>query len=115
MVPRRLIPGGDVLPANQGADSNTLTTTTELEARRRFSTAGELLVGFANSFVWEFTSEGANLTSSVANFSLVQPLLRGAGRDIALEQLTIVERGTAGESASVPTVSPGVLYTGGDR
>ena len=79
LVPRRLLPGGTLLPANQGADSNTLTTTTELEARRRFSTAGELLVGFANSFVWEFTSEGANLTSSVANFSLVQPLLRAPG------------------------------------
>jgi hypothetical protein len=50
------------------------------------------LVGFANSFVWEFTGGDANLTSSIASFSLVQPLLRGAGRNIALEQLTIVER-----------------------
>ena len=60
--------------------------------RRKFATAGELLVGFANSFVWEFTGGDANLTSSIGSFSLVQPLLRGAGRNIALEQLTIVER-----------------------
>lgn len=64
-----------------------------LAAGRRFATAGELLVGFANSFVWEFTGGDSNFTTSFLNFSLVQPLLRGAGRDIALEQLTIVERG----------------------
>ncbi|NLF72324.1 MAG: TolC family protein [Candidatus Anammoximicrobium sp.] len=90
--PPRLSRGVGVLPAVQGADSSTLTTTTEFELRRRFATAGELLVGFANSFVWEFSGGDANLTSSLANFSLVQPLLRGAGRHIALEQLTIVER-----------------------
>ena len=28
----------------------------------------------------------------MANFSFVQPLLRGAGKDIALEQLTLAER-----------------------
>ena len=63
-----------------------------LQARRRFATAGELLVGFANSFVFEFTGGDANLSASLANFSLIQPLLRGAGRDIALEQLTFDER-----------------------
>jgi hypothetical protein len=63
-----------------------------LEARRRFATAGELLVGFANSFVFEFTGGDVNLASSVANFSFIQPLLRGAGKDVALEQLTFEER-----------------------
>ena len=63
-----------------------------LQARRGLATAGDFLVGFANSFVFEFTSGDSNLASSLANFSLVQPLLRGAGRDIALEQLTYVER-----------------------
>lgn len=63
-----------------------------LQGRRRFAGAGELLVGFANSFVVEFTGSGTNFASSLANFSFVQPLLRGAGRDVALEQLTLVER-----------------------
>ena len=63
-----------------------------LQAQRRFANAGELLVGFANSFVVEFGSNGTNFISSLANFSFIQPLLRGAGRDIALEQLTFVER-----------------------
>lgn len=63
-----------------------------LLARRRLATAGELLVGFANSFVFEFTGSDANLASSIANFAFIQPLLRGAGKDVALEQLTLDER-----------------------
>jgi hypothetical protein len=75
-----------------GGESNSATTATDAVARRRLATAGELLVGFANSFVWEFTGTDTNATSSLANFSLIQPLLRGAGRVVQLEQLTIVER-----------------------
>ena len=73
-------------------ERNTLTDATDAQLSRRFATAGQLLVGFANSFVFEFAGPDANFTSSIVNFSLVQPLLRGAGRDIALEQLTIDER-----------------------
>lgn len=87
-----------VNPPSQGVEQNRLTvgrtssSSPSLEARKKFATAGELIVGFANSFVWEFTGGDANLTSSIGSFSLIQPLLRGAGRHIALEQLTIVER-----------------------
>ncbi|MHC4741598.1 MAG: hypothetical protein ACYS8Z_06795, partial [Planctomycetota bacterium] len=63
-----------------------------LQARRRFATAGELLLGIASSLVVDLSSNGANFASSLANFSFFQPLLRGGGRDVALEQLTIVER-----------------------
>ncbi len=63
-----------------------------LQARRRFATAGGLLAGFANSFVFEFTGGDANLTSSLANFTFIQPLLQGAGKDVALEGLTLDER-----------------------
>lgn len=59
---------------------------------RNFATAGELLVGFANSFVWQFAGPDQYTAASLLNFSLVQPLLRGAGRDVILEQLTIAER-----------------------
>ncbi|MBM79424.1 MAG: hypothetical protein CMJ78_02365 [Planctomycetaceae bacterium] len=81
-----------VTPPRQGVENNRVPVGTNAEARRRFATAGELLVGFANSFVFEFTNGQANLTSSLANFSFIQPLLRGAGRDVALEQLTLDER-----------------------
>lgn len=83
-------------------ENNTLTVgrpsagDPALLLSRRFATAGELLVGFANSFVFEFTGGDANLASSLANVSLIQPLLRGAGRDVALEELTRDERNLLG-------------------
>jgi len=79
---------------NGSLESDRLTVGADpvLQARQRSASAGELLVGFANSFVVEFTDSSTSLVSSLANFSFVQPLLRGAGRDIALEQLTTVER-----------------------
>jgi len=89
-----LIPAGlNTLPS-AGGESNrfSLGHPSALQASRRYATAAELLVGFANSFVFEFTGSDANLAASLANFSLVQPLLRGAGKEIALEQLTNVER-----------------------
>jgi hypothetical protein len=79
---------------NGSLDSDRLTVGANpvLQAQRRFAAASELLVGFANSFVVEFADSGTNFVSSLANFSFIQPLLRGAGRDVALEQLTFVER-----------------------
>jgi len=87
-----------VSPPFDGVESNRLTIgrpdggNPALQVSRRFATAGELLVGFANSFVFEFTGANANLSASLLNFSFVQPLLRGAGRDRALEALTLAER-----------------------
>ena len=91
------------LPSNRGSglggprntfpgEQNNLRTSTDAWAQKRLATAGEVVVGFANSFVWTFAGPDQNATGSLLNFNLVQPLLRGAGRDIALEQLTIVER-----------------------
>ena len=81
---------------NAGGEQNTLLNNLSFQAERRTATAGELLVGFANSMVWQFAGPDTNATASILNFSLVQPLLRGAGRDVALEQLTIAERGLLG-------------------
>jgi hypothetical protein len=63
-----------------------------LRAKRMFATGGELVVGLANSFVWEFAGPDDHRVSSVLDFALVQPLLRGAGRARVLERLTISER-----------------------
>ncbi|MFV1964211.1 MAG: hypothetical protein ACC628_02220 [Pirellulaceae bacterium] len=99
----RLRPGGETNRLSTGRGAGALSAgaggfrsgggNNLLALERRFATAGELLVGFANSFVWEFSGGDTNFAASILNFNLVQPLLRGAGRDIALEQLTIVERG----------------------
>ena len=87
--------GYDAVYHYDGASSSDrliLGADPTIQAQRRFPTAGELLVGFANTFVVQLSESSANFTSSLANFSFVQPLLSGAGRDIALEQLTFVER-----------------------
>jgi hypothetical protein len=73
-------------------ETNTLETDTNFEFHRFFATAGELVVGLANSIVWQFAGPETFSNISILNFNLVQPLLRGAGRAVALEQLTIVER-----------------------
>lgn len=73
-------------------EQNTLSQDTTFQLRKHFSTGGDLLVGFANSFVWQFAGTDSNVASSLLNFSLVQPLLRGGGRVVALETLTIAER-----------------------
>ena len=85
-------------PPIDGVESNRLSVgrpfaaNPALQIRRRFATAGELVAGFANSFIFEFTGDDANLSASLLNFTFLQPLLRGAGKDIALEQLTFTER-----------------------
>ena len=75
-----------------GGSAFNVGTQTNIQLRRRMATAGELVVGFANSFVWTFSGGDTNFASSAINFSLVQPLLRAGGRQIALETLTIAER-----------------------
>ncbi len=89
---RRLAPG----PLAPLADTTTLATDSDLQMRRQFATAGDLLVGFANSFVWQFAGPDTSSAFSIMNINLVQPLLRGAGRERALERLTRSERGLLG-------------------
>jgi hypothetical protein len=77
---------------NAAGPSSQWDTTTSLEARKYFATAGTLVVGFVNSIVWQLAGPDRYANVSLVNFNLVQPLLRRAGRSIALEPLTIVER-----------------------
>lgn len=77
---------------NGGQSSTELAVDSDLQLTRRFATGGELLVGFANSMIWELSGPTTSSSISILNFSLIQPLLRGGGRAVALEQLTIVER-----------------------
>ncbi len=63
-----------------------------LKLQRNLATGGELVAGLANSLVWQFAGPDQYTAGSVLDFSLVQPLLRAAGRAIALEDLTQAER-----------------------
>jgi hypothetical protein len=56
------------------------------------TTGADILVGFANSLVWQFSGPDTYMASSLVDFSVIQPLLRGAGRDVIMERLTLAER-----------------------
>lgn len=73
-------------------ERNTLSNTATLGFSRTFATGAQLVTSFANSLVFEFT--GANTKQIRSNFvvTLIQPLLRGAGRRVRLENLTQQER-----------------------
>ncbi|HUE71559.1 MAG TPA: TolC family protein [Pirellulaceae bacterium] len=73
-------------------ETNTLSSLTGFGFRRNLAAGGQLLVDFANSLVYQYTGDGSRRFSSNLLVSLTQPLLRGAGRDIALESLTQTER-----------------------
>lgn len=63
-----------------------------LALQRTFATGGDLVVGFANSIVWELSGPNTQSASTIFDFTLIQPLLRNAGRDRILERLTLSER-----------------------
>ncbi len=79
-------------PLRFGNSQSTLSHVNELEARRLFASGGELLVGLANSLVWQFSSPDTYRTNTLLDFSLVQPLLRAGGRAVVMERLTASER-----------------------
>ena len=65
----------------------------DIAVRKAFTTGSELVVGFANSLVWQFSGPDDYSTNTLIDFALFQPLLRDAGRERVLERLTIAERG----------------------
>ncbi|MBA2117132.1 TolC family protein [Bremerella alba] len=81
-------------PVRGGGDSSSLleTNTRNIQMEKLFATGGQLVVGFANSMMWEFAGPNTDSVNSLIDFSLVQPLLRGGGRKVVLENLTLQER-----------------------
>jgi len=75
-----------------GRARSQLSTDTDLQMRRMFATGGEMVVGLANSFVWEFSGANSETAFTLLDFSLVQPLLRAGGRAQVMERLTLAER-----------------------
>ena len=76
-----------------GNSSSQLDLETFGVRLEKMSTTGtELVVGLANSILWEFSGSETNATSTLLDFTLMQPLLRRAGRDRIMETLTLSER-----------------------
>ncbi|HET6572515.1 MAG TPA: TolC family protein [Fimbriiglobus sp.] len=72
-------------------ETNTLGVNTDFGFNRNFAAGGQLLVDFANALTYEYTG-GTQTVRSNAAISLIQPLLRNAGRKVRLETLTQAER-----------------------
>ncbi len=76
-----------------GADElNTLTTTSNLGFTKACAAGGQLMLDFANTFVFQYAGPDQVTTNSNIAFSLMQPLLRFAGRYVRMEALTQAER-----------------------
>jgi outer membrane protein TolC len=84
-----------------GESSSTLTHVNGASAGGSGSRGGKLLpaggqvlVDFANTFVWQFAGPNENTRAdSLLSFTFLQPFLRQGGREVAMEQLTVAERG----------------------
>jgi DNA-binding MarR family transcriptional regulator len=63
-----------------------------LRAQKFTTTGGELVVGLANSLVWQFSGPNGFSPSTTLDFTFVQPILRAGGRIRVMERLTIAER-----------------------
>ncbi len=95
--------GSDIFLTAEGRDRAGGNSSTELtvsparpgnrwRAERLTATGGELVVGFANSLVWQFSGNNNYDSTTLLDFTLIQPLLRSGGRTVVLERLTIAER-----------------------
>ena len=89
--------GGPLAPGGGGQSSSRFSTGTfpannGIRMNRLTSTGGEFVVGLANTIVWEFSGPDTQSATTLIDFALVQPLLRGGGRDRVLERLTLSER-----------------------
>jgi len=79
-------------PAAPGGSLSTLSVVNDIQRQKLFGAGGQLLVEFANSFVWQFAGNNTQTANSLISFSFLQPLLRGAGRARVMERLTLAER-----------------------
>jgi hypothetical protein len=88
---------GERRPGSGGLDRSELSLETvpefgPIRVQKLGTTGTEIVVGLANSFIWQFAGPDTFDATSLLDFALVQPLLRGGGRARVLERLTIAER-----------------------
>ncbi|MBN1589781.1 MAG: hypothetical protein JW888_09720 [Pirellulales bacterium] len=75
-----------------GRSRSILSTDTDVVMQKLFAGGGELVVGAANSLVWQFAGPDDYSGTTLLDFSLFQPLLRAGGRAVVLESLTDSQR-----------------------
>lgn len=60
--------------------------------RKLTTTGGQFAADFSNQLLWQFSGPNNFTPNTILDFSLIQPLLRNAGRAFVLERLTRAER-----------------------
>jgi hypothetical protein len=75
-----------------GGESSLISTGTSLSMQRSFTTGSQLIAELANSIVWQVSGNNTQVGVPLLNLTFIQPLLRGAGRDVVMERLTLSER-----------------------
>lgn len=87
---------GNLRRGNGGESRTTVTSsprgTRNFFLQRQFTNGADLIVGFANSMTWQLAGPDTQTASTIVDLSFIQPLLRGAGRDVIMERLTLAER-----------------------
>lgn len=84
---------GDPNPSSSSTIQNQLGANGGGITLERLGTTGtSFVVGLANTILFNFSGNGTQSASSLVDFSIIQPLLRGAGRDRIMESLTQSER-----------------------
>lgn len=81
---------GQVVPTSDGAKSANFGT--RMGISQALPTGGQWAIEFANQTLWVFSGGNPSTSASLLSYRLVQPLLLGGGRRIALEGLTQSER-----------------------
>ena len=83
---------GSLTYTDPSSGTQRLTNRAEAGAQRRLASGTQWVVDLANSVTWTFTGQSSWSMDSAINVGLTQPLLRGAGRKVVLENLTQEER-----------------------
>lgn len=81
-----------VSPSSPTGISGLIPNGGRMRLQKLTTTGSELVVGFANSLVWEFSGSDQYASHTLLDFNLIQPILRRGGRARVMERLTISER-----------------------
>ncbi|HEY0982539.1 TolC family protein [Schlesneria sp.] len=91
-LPGTTVPTGVLNSTTIPGEGTALGLTSAGGVSQVLPTGGQWIVGLANNTLWLFSGGQRTSSQSVLSYSLVQPLLAGAGRKFFLENLTYSER-----------------------
>ncbi|NOX52979.1 MAG: hypothetical protein GXP27_00790, partial [Planctomycetes bacterium] len=94
-------PNLDLTQTSVPGTEDSLTMKGGFGVRRLLPTGAQLALELANTTVWVFSGGNQTSAATTLSYSLVQPLLRDAGRKIVMENLTQAERDVLYETRSL--------------